>query len=54
MSDAGRVSGGAGELADAQAAGRLHDGELVLMTGMGTGLTWGSALIEWNGKGEGR
>jgi 3-oxoacyl-[acyl-carrier-protein] synthase-3 len=34
-------------LADAAADGRLHDGELVLMTGMGAGLTWGSALIEW-------
>jgi 3-oxoacyl-[acyl-carrier-protein] synthase-3 len=34
-------------LADAAADGRLHKGELVLMTGMGAGLTWGSALIEW-------
>jgi 3-oxoacyl-[acyl-carrier-protein] synthase III len=38
-------------LADAAADGRLHEGELVLMTGMGAGLTWGSALIEWtNGR----
>ena len=38
-------------LADAAADGRLHQGELVLMTGMGAGLTWGSALIEWtNGR----
>lgn len=35
-------------LADARAEGRLTDGVLVLMTGMGAGLTWGSALIEWN------
>jgi 3-oxoacyl-[acyl-carrier-protein] synthase III len=35
-------------LADAGADGRLREGELVLMTGMGAGLTWGSALIEWN------
>jgi len=35
-------------LADAAADGRLREGELVLMTGMGAGLTWGSALIEWN------
>ena len=35
-------------LADAAADGRLREGELVLMTGMGSGLTWGSALIEWN------
>ena len=34
-------------LAEAEADGRLHEGELVLMTGMGAGLTWGSALIEW-------
>jgi 3-oxoacyl-[acyl-carrier-protein] synthase III len=34
-------------LADAQADGRLHEGALVLMTGMGAGLTWGSALLEW-------
>ena len=38
-------------LADAAADGRLHEGELVLMTGMGAGLTWGSALLEWtNGR----
>jgi 3-oxoacyl-[acyl-carrier-protein] synthase-3 len=34
-------------LADAQADGRLKEGDLVLMTGMGAGLTWGSALMEW-------
>jgi 3-oxoacyl-[acyl-carrier-protein] synthase-3 len=34
-------------LADAQAEGRLTKGDLVLMTGMGAGLTWGSALMEW-------
>jgi 3-oxoacyl-[acyl-carrier-protein] synthase-3 len=34
-------------LADARADGRLVDGSLVLMTGMGAGLTWGSALVEW-------
>jgi 3-oxoacyl-[acyl-carrier-protein] synthase-3 len=38
-------------LADARADGRLQEGALVLMTGMGAGLTWGSALIEWtNGR----
>jgi 3-oxoacyl-[acyl-carrier-protein] synthase-3 len=36
-------------LADARAEGRLSEGALVLMTGMGAGLTWGSALIEWGG-----
>jgi len=34
-------------LADAKADGRLGPGRLVLMTGMGAGLTWGSGLIEW-------
>src|SRR3954467_11210125 len=34
-------------LADAQADGRLRAGSLVLMTGMGAGLTWGSALMRW-------
>ena len=37
-------------LAEAQADGRLHEGDLVLMTGMGAGLTWGSALMEWSTK----
>jgi 3-oxoacyl-[acyl-carrier-protein] synthase-3 len=43
-------------LADAVDDGRLGEGALVLMTGMGAGLTWGSALMEWtapvNGKRE--
>ena len=34
-------------IADADADGRLRAGELVLMTGMGAGLTWGSALMTW-------
>ncbi len=34
-------------LADAADDGRLGPGKLVLLTGMGAGLTWGSALIEW-------
>jgi 3-oxoacyl-[acyl-carrier-protein] synthase-3 len=34
-------------MADAAADGRLRPGQLVLMTGMGAGLTWGSALIRW-------
>jgi 3-oxoacyl-[acyl-carrier-protein] synthase III len=40
-------------LADAKADGRLVPGEMVLMTGMGAGLTWGSALIEWTANGKG-
>jgi 3-oxoacyl-[acyl-carrier-protein] synthase-3 len=34
-------------LAEAQGDGRLKEGGLVLMTGMGAGLTWGSTLIHW-------
>lgn len=34
-------------LADAADDGRLQPGKLVLLTGMGAGLTWGSALIKW-------
>jgi 3-oxoacyl-[acyl-carrier-protein] synthase-3 len=40
-------------LSDAEADGRLVPGEMVLMTGMGAGLTWGSALIEWTANGKG-
>jgi 3-oxoacyl-[acyl-carrier-protein] synthase-3 len=38
-------------LTDARAEGRLREGALVLMTGMGAGLTWGSALIQWTTNG---
>jgi 3-oxoacyl-[acyl-carrier-protein] synthase III len=38
-------------LADAEAEGRLEPGATVLMTGMGAGLTWGSALMEWTSNG---
>ena len=34
-------------LADALAEGRVHKGDTVLMTGMGAGLTWGSAVMNW-------
>jgi 3-oxoacyl-[acyl-carrier-protein] synthase-3 len=34
-------------LAEAAADGRLAPGTRVLMTGMGAGLTWGSAYIVW-------
>jgi 3-oxoacyl-[acyl-carrier-protein] synthase-3 len=40
-------------LGDAELDGRLKEGEMVLMTGMGAGLTWGSALIEWTANGKG-
>jgi 3-oxoacyl-[acyl-carrier-protein] synthase-3 len=34
-------------LAEAVGEGRAKDGDTVLMTGMGAGLTWGSAVLEW-------
>jgi len=34
-------------LCEAREEGRLADGTLVLMTGMGAGLTWGSSVITW-------
>ena len=34
-------------LADAVGDGRIQRGSIVLMTGMGAGLTWGSALMRW-------
>jgi 3-oxoacyl-[acyl-carrier-protein] synthase-3 len=34
-------------LVDAIDQGRLEEGDLVLMTGFGAGMTWGSALIRW-------
>jgi 3-oxoacyl-[acyl-carrier-protein] synthase III len=41
-------------LADAVADGRLERGKLLLMTGMGAGLTWGSALMRWTANGRGK
>jgi len=32
---------------DAIERGRLEDGDLVLLTGFGAGMTWGSALLRW-------
>jgi len=34
-------------LADAVRAGMIEKGTIVLMTGMGAGLTWGSSVMEW-------
>ena len=36
-------------LCEARQEGRLKDGTVVLMTGMGAGLTWGSSVITWTG-----
>jgi 3-oxoacyl-[acyl-carrier-protein] synthase-3 len=41
-------------LADAESDKRLEPGKRVLMTGMGAGLTWGSALMEWTAEVDGR
>jgi 3-oxoacyl-[acyl-carrier-protein] synthase-3 len=51
----GNTSSGSIPLAlmDAKEDGRLVAGKLVLMTGMGAGLTWGSGLIEWTNGGRG-
>jgi len=38
-------------LSEAQRSGRLHDGDLVLMTGFGAGMTWASALLRWSSTG---
>jgi 3-oxoacyl-[acyl-carrier-protein] synthase III len=34
-------------LAHSQAAGRLHDGDRVLLGAFGAGFTWGAAVVEW-------
>lgn len=34
-------------LSEAVAGGRVQKGDTVLMTGMGAGLTWGSAVMKW-------
>lgn len=34
-------------LAEAADEGRVRDGDLVLLSGFGAGLTWGSALLRW-------
>jgi len=35
-------------LAEADAAGRLHPGNHVLLSGFGAGMTWASALLRWS------
>ncbi len=34
-------------LAEAADDGRLADGDLVLLSGFGAGMTWGSAVLRW-------
>ena len=39
-------------LAEAAEAGRLKDGDLVLFSGFGAGMTWASAVVRWGGSPE--
>jgi 3-oxoacyl-[acyl-carrier-protein] synthase-3 len=34
-------------LEEADAQGRIARGDLVLMSGFGAGLTWGTAIVRW-------
>jgi 3-oxoacyl-[acyl-carrier-protein] synthase-3 len=34
-------------LADAADAGRLDDGDIVLLCGFGAGMTWATAVVRW-------
>ncbi len=34
-------------LFEAVEEGRVRDGDLVLLSGFGAGMTWASALLEW-------
>ena len=36
-------------LAEAAESGRVHDGDLVLLSGFGAGMTWASAVLRWGG-----
>jgi len=36
--------------AEGAAAGRIHDGDVVLLSGFGAGMTWGSAVLRWEGR----
>ena len=36
-------------LCDAADAGRLHEGDAVLLSGFGGGMTWASAVLRWGG-----
>ncbi|MDA8291709.1 MAG: ketoacyl-ACP synthase III [Actinomycetota bacterium] len=41
-------------LAEAADAGRVSEGDLVLLSGFGAGMTWASAVIRWGRRGVGR
>jgi 3-oxoacyl-[acyl-carrier-protein] synthase-3 len=37
-------------IADAADAGRLSSGDLMLLSGFGAGMTWGTAILRWHGQ----
>lgn len=37
-------------LTEALEAGRINDGDLLLLAGFGAGMTWGSVLLKWGGE----
>jgi 3-oxoacyl-[acyl-carrier-protein] synthase-3 len=37
-------------LSEASEQGRLHEGDVVLLSGFGAGLSWASALVRWGGR----
>jgi len=37
-------------LVDSIDAGRVHDGDLILLVGFGAGMSWASAIIRWEGE----
>jgi 3-oxoacyl-[acyl-carrier-protein] synthase-3 len=41
------IAAGGLALDEAQAEGRIREGDLVLMVVFGAGLTWGAALVRW-------
>jgi 3-oxoacyl-[acyl-carrier-protein] synthase III len=34
-------------IAEAVESGKVRDGDLLLLSGFGAGMTWGSALLRW-------
>jgi 3-oxoacyl-[acyl-carrier-protein] synthase III len=38
-------------LSEAADEGRLHEGDLVLLSGFGAGMTWASVIIRWGRRG---
>ena len=36
-------------LAEAVEAGRVHDGDVLLLSGFGAGMAWASAVLRWGG-----